>query len=73
MENFPEGKFMATVRIGAKGQIVIPKEARDIFGLKEGDSLLLCADKGQGIGIMPFSYAERFWRAMSPFLGENKK
>ena len=27
-EKFPEGKFMATVKLGAKGQIVIPKEAR---------------------------------------------
>lgn len=62
---FPEGKFMATVKLGAKGQIVIPKEARDLFGLKEGDALLLMADKNQGIGIQPFSYAEAFWNAVS--------
>ena len=29
MENFPEGKFLTTVKIGPKGQIVIPKEVRD--------------------------------------------
>ena len=28
-----QDKFMATVRIGPKGQIVIPKEVRDMFGL----------------------------------------
>lgn len=64
-EKFPEGKFMATVKIGAKGQIVIPKEARDMFGLKEGDALLLMADKNQGIAIQPFAYAEAFWNAVS--------
>ena len=63
--DFPEGKFMATVKLGAKGQIVIPKEARELFGLKEGDALLLMADKNQGIAIQPFSYAEAFWNAVS--------
>lgn len=64
-EKFPEGKFMATVKIGAKGQIVIPKEAREMFGIREGDSLLLMADKNQGIAIQPFAYAEPFWNAVS--------
>ena len=36
---FPEGKFMATIKLGPKGQIVIPKEVRDMFSLKEGDTL----------------------------------
>ena len=64
-KNFPEGKFMATVKLGAKGQIVIPKEARELFQLIEGDALLLMADKNQGIAIQPFAYAEAFWNAVS--------
>lgn len=64
MEQFPEGKFMATVKLGPKGQIVIPKEVREMFGVQAGDSLLLMADKGQGIAIQPFEYAERFWQAV---------
>lgn len=64
-DKFPEGKFMATVKLGAKGQIVIPKEARELFGIKEGDALLLMADKNQGIAIQPFAYAEAFWNAVS--------
>lgn len=64
MENFPEGKFLTTVKIGPKGQIVIPKEVREMFSLKAGDSLLLMADKGQGIALQPFSYAETFWNAV---------
>ena len=72
-ENFPEGKFMATVRIGTKGQIVIPKKARALFGLKSGDSLILMADRGQGIALQPFSYAESFWNAISNLQGGGKK
>ena len=33
MGNFPEGKYAWTVKVGEKGQIVIPKEARDVFGI----------------------------------------
>ena len=43
MKNFPEGKFLATVKIGPKGQIVIPKEVRDMFSLGSGDQLILMA------------------------------
>ncbi len=64
MENFPEGKYLATVKIGPKGQIVIPKEVRDMFSLGAGDALLLMADKNQGIALQPFSYAEAFWNAV---------
>lgn len=64
MENFPEGKYLATVKIGPKGQIVIPKEMRDMFSLNAGDALLLMADKNQGIALQPFSYAEFFWNAV---------
>ena len=71
-ERFPEGKYMATVKIGSKGQIVIPKEARDLFGLKAGDSLILMADRGQGIALQPFAYAETFWKTVSDLNGEKQ-
>ncbi len=57
--NANDGKFMATVKIGPKGQIVIPKEIRDMFGYKPGDMLLVLADVKQGIGIVPFD--EKLW------------
>ena len=48
-----------TVRVGEKGQIVIPKEARDMFGIQPGDTLLLLADRQRGIAIPPKSEFEK--------------
>ena len=50
----PEGKHISTVKVGEKGQIVIPKGAREMFGIQPGDTLLLLADKGPGIDLVPF-------------------
>jgi AbrB family looped-hinge helix DNA binding protein len=43
--------FMSTVRVGPKGQIVIPKQVRDIFDISPGDLLLLLADSRSGIAL----------------------
>lgn len=43
--------FIATIKIGPKGQIVIPKEVRDMFSLSSGDSLVLLADIDRGIAL----------------------
>ena len=36
-----DGKYAWTVTVGTKGQIVIPKEAREVFGIRPGDHLLI--------------------------------
>ena len=46
-----ENKFMGSVKVGPKGQIVIPKDVRDMFGIKPGDTLVLLADTQRGIAI----------------------
>lgn len=50
--NGPKGKFAWTAKVGEKGQIVIPKEARDIFKIQPGDTLLLLGDDEKGIAIV---------------------
>ena len=46
-----ERHYMSSVRVGPKGQIVIPKEAREMFGIEPGDLLVLLADKKRGIAL----------------------
>jgi AbrB family looped-hinge helix DNA binding protein len=53
-----EGKYAWSVTVGAKGQIVIPKEAREVFGIQPGDTLLLLGDVERGIAIPPKSFFE---------------
>ena len=42
-----------TATVGEKGQIVIPKQARELFGIKPGDTLLLLGDLQKGLAIPP--------------------
>ena len=49
----PKGRYAWTATVGEKGQIVIPKQAREIFGIRPGDTLLLLADEKRGIAIPP--------------------
>lgn len=56
----PRGKYAWTATVGEKGQIVIPKQAREIFDIKPGDTLLLLGDECMGIAIPPKSEFELF-------------
>lgn len=49
----PKGKYAWTVKVGEKGQFVIPKEARDVFHIQPGDTLLLLGDEKRGLAIPP--------------------
>ena len=53
------GKYAWTATVGEKGQIVIPKQARELFGIKPGDTLLLLGDEQLGIAIPPKAEFER--------------
>ena len=57
----PEGKHIfGIVKVGEKGQIVIPREARKIFNINPGDSLLVLGDEKQGIAIMKPEVLQEF-------------
>jgi len=47
------GKYAWMVKIGEKGQFVIPKEARDLFDLQPGNEILVLGDEKKGIAILP--------------------
>lgn len=51
--NLREGKYAWMVKIGEKGQFVIPKEARELFDLQPGDEILVLGDIDRGIAILP--------------------
>ncbi len=58
--NFPDGKYAWIVKIGEKGQFVIPKEARDMFQLQPGSEILVLGDAKQGIAILPRELQDQY-------------
>ncbi len=58
--NMPKGKNAWTVKIGEKGQFVIPKEARDMFDLHPGDTILVLGDIERGIAIPPKAMMDKY-------------
>lgn len=69
-KNTPQGKYAWTATVGEKGQIVIPKQAREIFGIKPGDTLLLLGDEQLGVAIPPKAEFERLGERV---FGRDKK
>lgn len=49
----PRDKYAWMVKIGEKGQFVIPKEARDMFDLQPGSTILVLGDAQRGLAILP--------------------
>ena len=62
-----KGKYIfGVVKVGERGQIVIPKEAREVYGIKAGDSLLVLGDK-KGMAVVK---TEIFQDKIDEMLGE---
>ncbi|WP_241157050.1 helix-turn-helix domain-containing protein [Adlercreutzia sp. ZJ304] len=61
--------IFGVVRMGERGQIVIPKKARDVFDLNTGSELLVLGDESQGLALQRVEDAiaelENFGRAIS--------
>ena len=51
--NVQKGKYAWMVKIGEKGQFVIPKKARDLFDLQPGNEILVLGDENRGLAILP--------------------
>lgn len=52
MNKEKEDRFIVSVKVGPKGQITIPAEARKMFDIKEGDTLMVMGDKNRGIALL---------------------
>jgi len=66
----PLGKHLwGTVVLGSRGQIVIPKAARETFALREGDRLVVLGDENEGIALVK---AEIFERKMQQLLEQGR-
>ena len=57
----PKGKhFFGVAKMGERGQIVVPKKARDLFQIKPGDSLVILGDEDRGLAIVPEEMVHAF-------------
>ena len=45
-------RFIVSVKVGPKGQITLPKEAREMFDIKVGDTIMVLGDKERGLALM---------------------
>ena len=61
---FHNGKYAWMVKIGEKGQFVIPKEARELFDLSPGTEILVLADRERGLAIPPLSQQKEVLHAI---------
>ncbi|MDD5437854.1 MAG: AbrB/MazE/SpoVT family DNA-binding domain-containing protein [Patescibacteria group bacterium] len=55
-----ETPCFATTSMGERGQVVIPKEIRELLGLKVGDRFIVLATHKHGLGLIPMDQAHQF-------------
>ena len=67
MKQVRKDRFIISVKVGAKGQITIPAEARKMFSIDEGDTLMVMGDKKRGLALVK---ADAFYVLMGDF-GKN--
>ncbi len=64
-----KGKYVGIAKVGEKGQIVIPKDARKMFNIKSGDTVVVLCDSKKGIAIVK---SEIFEDTIDQMMKENK-
>ena len=56
----PKGKHIfGTTKINDRGQVVIPKRARELFGINSGDALVVLGDEAEGIALIKADIFEK--------------
>ena len=71
----PKGKhFFGTTKMNDRGQIVIPKKARELFDIKNGDSFVVLGDEAEGIALIKADIFEKrlndTWNSMKQEISE---
>ena len=64
-----KGKYVGIAKVGEKGQIVIPKDARKMFNIKSGDTVVVLCDSKKGMAIVK---SEIFEDTIDQMMKENK-
>ena len=64
-----KGKYVGIAKVGEKGQIVIPKDARKMFNIKSGDTVVVLCDSKKGMAIVK---SEIFEDTIEQMMKENK-
>lgn len=62
-----DDKFIVSVKVGPKGQITVPVEARKMFDIKEGDTLMVMGDINRGIALIK---SDEFYKMMGGVFNE---
>ena len=52
MKEIKEDRFIVSVKVGPKGQVTIPVQARKMFDIKEGDTLMFMGDTNRGLALL---------------------
>ncbi|WP_194138540.1 helix-turn-helix domain-containing protein [Robertmurraya kyonggiensis] len=67
----PKGKhFFGMATIGERGQMVIPKQAREVFGLSAGDKLIIVGDDERGLALVPERMMSNFFNMVKTTIDE---
>lgn len=69
MKEYQENRFIISVKVGPKGQITIPVEARKMFNINTGDTLMVMGDIHRGIALVK---DDEFYKLMGGIYGSDK-
>ena len=70
----PKGHHIfGTVKVGERGQIIIPKEARDVFDIRAGDMLIVLGDEQWGIAVTKADVLKEHAEEVFRKIGEEKR